>query len=141
MILSYGWTWPACCAEVKNCTRRHWQDDYAKRWHTGIQHEAVNRQKRFGGYTIARITLTRAPYQERTSLMTEADYRNEGMEYMDRIGFHPPKLKTMGFRTWLEFFEAWRKQDQLVWVVRTRKPIVTAQGQTDLADLLKRLKG
>ena len=140
MILSYGWTWPAYCAEVKTCTRRHWQDDWVKRWKTERIHTAVNKQLCFGGHEIGGFILTREPYKERTSLMPDIDYRHEGMEYMDSIGFHPPQLKKRGCNNWREFFEAWRKSDELVYVVRTREIIVNAQGKADLAELLKEVK-
>lgn len=112
LIVSFGWTVAALMAGAKSCTRRNWNDNYAHKFHCGMEVQAWDRLPRAGGQKVALIRLTADVYQQRTGLMDANDYRLEGLLWMEMQGI---KIKGQHPR---EFFEQWKEADELVYVVR-----------------------
>lgn len=110
--ISFAWTTLAVKALAKSCTRRDWSPEYAARFHEGLKVLGLNRNYRFGGTPFCMIQLTRDPYRERTGLMTEKDFEDEGLLWMEHQG-----LLIRG-ATPRVFFETWKAEDKLVYVVR-----------------------
>lgn len=111
-IISFAWTAPALLAGHKTCTRRAWTEAYAQRFKQGDLVAAYDRNPRFGGKKVATIRLTRAPYLENTADMPPADYRNEGLQYMEEEG-----LTIQGQHPY-DFWIFWGAKRENVWVVR-----------------------
>ena len=111
-IISYAWTTPALIALRKRCTRREWDDAYALTWHKGDYAAAYDRLPRAGGKQIGIVRLTASPYKERTGLMPDADYDNEGLKWMEEQGLLILEKNPR------EFWEEWRASDEELWVVR-----------------------
>lgn len=65
MIISYAWTTEALLRGLKRCSRRDWKDDYAKRFKSGRQYQAYDRNPRVGGERVGIIEMTCDPYKER----------------------------------------------------------------------------
>jgi len=113
MIISYAWTTDALLAGRKTCTRRDWNRDYALRFLAGSVHDGYDRSPRIGGKKVATVQIAeRSPYQERTSLIPDADFEGEGLKFMEEKG-----LLIRGI-TPREWFENWRASDEILWVVR-----------------------
>lgn len=112
MIISFAWTTEALLAEAKKVTRRDWSKEYAAKFRGGTVHSAYNRQARFGGEKVGDVKLCLPPYPERTRDIPDEDYELEGFFYMEERG-----LLIRG-RTPREWFEAWRKSNQVLFVVR-----------------------
>ena len=117
LVISFAWTTAALLAtedgaDVKTCTRRSWNDRYARMFRAGVQVQGWDRGPRFGGRQVVVISLIRDAYLERTSLMPDKDYRAEGLEWMEKQGIlirgkHPR-----------QFWEDWKAANELVYVVR-----------------------
>ena len=121
MIVSFAWTTWALLALRKKRTRRYWTESYARRFLKGSTHQAYDRPARVHGHQVGIITLAHTPYLQPTSQMTEEDYDLEGLKYMEEVGLSIPsrvvdgkKLPAMHPR---QFFEAWRKEDNTLFVV------------------------
>ena len=117
LIISYAWTTAALLAVedghgVKTCTRRSWNENYARMFRAGMEVQGWDRSPRSGGQQIAVVSLTADPYLERTGAMPDADYEKEGLGWMERRG-----VMIRG-RTPREFWESWKDADELVYVVR-----------------------
>ncbi len=112
MIISFAWTTEALLAEVKKVTRRDWSKEYAAKFRSGTVHKAYNRQARFGGEKVGDVKLCLPPYPERTRDIPDDDFELEGFLYMEER-----ELLIRG-RTPREYFEALRKSDQVLFVVR-----------------------
>jgi len=64
-IISFAWTTPAFVARQKTCTRRDWNDRYAKQFVPGRMAQAWDQQPRYGGRrigTIELLSMTRERY-------------------------------------------------------------------------------
>ena len=117
LIISFAWTTAALLAvddglDVKTCTRRSWNDDYARMFKAGTQVQGWDRSPRFKGQQVAVISLVQDAYPERTSMMPDEDYRREGLEWMEKQGILIRKLHPR------DFWEQWKAADELVYVVR-----------------------
>jgi hypothetical protein len=78
MIISFAWTTEALLRDLKNCTRRDWKDDYAKRFKAGRLYQAFDRSPRAGGERVGIIFLTCDPYKERLDAITDEEEKAEG---------------------------------------------------------------
>jgi len=110
-IISFAWTLDAVLAGRKTKTRRYWNDDYAKRFKKGDLVAGYDRLPRVGGSQKTTIQLTEAPYKQRTSLMTEQDFEDEGLKYMEEQDLWIQLL------TPRQFFENWQLADEELWVI------------------------
>ncbi|MBE3122058.1 MAG: hypothetical protein IMZ58_07635 [Thermoplasmata archaeon] len=112
--ISFAWTTDAFLANVKDMTRRYWKDSYAK----SIQHLqfmiAMDKMPYAHGKPIGQI-IVHEKYQQRTSQLTELDYEREGLLWMEKNNL---KIKGQHPR---EFFDEWKKKDDLVWVLEFSK--------------------
>jgi len=115
VYISFAWTTDAFKVGVKHRTRRSWTTDYAQRFIRAFRGQdtigALDKNFRFGGKQIGTLKLTEEPFQQLTSRMTEFDYKAEGLYWMEKQGI---KIKGLTPR---EFFEAWKEEDEMVWVV------------------------
>ncbi len=110
--ISFAWTTPAVRIMVKCVTRREWKPEHAKKFHKGDLVGAYTRQPRYGGAQFGIIRLLRDPYEENTRDVPEEDYRNEGFEYLHRIG-----AKVNGL-TPEQLWRSWHLFPQILWVIR-----------------------
>jgi len=125
LIISFAWTTAALLAteegrDVKTCTRRSWNDGYARLFKAGTKAQAWDRSPRFKGDQVAVISLTQDAYLESTSMAPDEDYRREGLEWMEKQGIMIPvtykgRKLPMSPR---QFWEQWKAADELVYVVR-----------------------
>ena len=76
--ISFAWTTADLVLGQKTATRRCWDDRHAGRFRAGDEVLAYERSPRAGGKPIAVIRLTRDPYRQPLSAMTEADLAREG---------------------------------------------------------------
>jgi len=72
---------------------------------------ALDRTFRARGKQIGTLKLTEEPFQQLTGKMTEFDYKAEGLFWMEKQGI---KIRGLAPR---EFFEAWKQDNEMVWVV------------------------
>lgn len=107
-IISYAWTLPALEARVKTVTRRNWSDRYALSFKRDELVQAWDKLPRAGGQRVGTVRLTVKPYQEWTRDMPTADFWNEGLAYMQRLGY----------REAAEIWSRWHLDNRLLWVVR-----------------------
>lgn len=115
MLISFAWTFPAFHAGSKDITRRYWKDSHAAKFNEGDIIDAYDKLPIRGGKKIGQIRITKKPYQQRTSEMTEEDYRREGFEFM-----HLHNLKIHG-KDPKVVFEEWKLADDIVWVIEFDK--------------------
>lgn len=122
MIISFAWTTPALLAGAKSCTRREWDDGYARRFRDGELVDAYDRSPRAGGHKVATVRLTVAPTFELMRAMPDGDYEAEGFAWLYA---HPEALpkRFRGNSAALESFSragfaAWRSEPGSMWVVR-----------------------
>lgn len=113
MLISFAWTTPALRARVKSVTRRTWTPAHAAHFHAGDLVDAWDKLPRAGGKKIGQIRITRDPYRQRTSLLTNGDRAREGIDHLERALFRPPE----GFNTWDQWWRTWKRLDEEVWVV------------------------
>ena len=111
-IISFAWTTPALLAGRKTCTRREWDDGYARRFHAGDLIAAYDKSPRSGGKQVATIRLTSNPYKALTSDMPDSDWEAEGFAYLTEIG-----AKVNG-HTPRELWDDWHRRPVTLWVVR-----------------------
>jgi hypothetical protein len=109
--ISYAWTTGAVKARKKICTRRKWSADYAARFHAGEKVLALNRNYRIGGSPFGMVQLTADPKQERTGTMTEQDFIDEGLAWMEAQG-----IMIQG-KTPRQFFDDWKALDEAVYKI------------------------
>ena len=115
MIISFAWTTPALLAGRKSVTRRNWKPSHAAKFRKGMVSDAWDKSPRFHGKDVATIRLLETPYLESTLLMPDSDYEAEGFKFLEEN----PELvsKKLGPIN-RDFFEKWRKADELLYVVR-----------------------
>lgn len=109
-IISCAWTTPALISGHKTCTRRDWNERYARGFKAGDLVQAYDRSPRNGGRPVAIIRLTADP--EYTSLVPDEDWRREGFEYLRSI------RATVNGATPLDVWASWRLHPRKVWVAR-----------------------
>jgi hypothetical protein len=118
LIVSFAWTTPALRALAKVCTRRNWTYEYAQRFIKAYRLEsfiaAWDHLPRVGGHRVGTIKLMEEPFKQRTGDMTEQDYHDEGLEWMEA---HHLLIKGIAPR---DFFEGWKRLDEEVYVLRFR---------------------
>lgn len=119
-IISFAWTTPALVAQRKTATRREWKPQWAAKFHEGDLVDAWSKVPFHGGERVAQIRLTADPALESTAHMPDSDYESEGFAYLDEIGEQVPDLirRHLGVTTFREWFDAWRRSAQELWVVR-----------------------
>lgn len=110
--ISFGWTTPAILDKKKTCTRRDWDEGYARKFKAGELVAAYDRTPRVGGHQIAVLRLTRAPYYEWAWDMPDSDWEAEGFEYLASIG-----AKCNGF-TPAQLWAQTRAHPEHLWVIR-----------------------
>ena len=115
LYISFAWTTDAFKVGIKHRTRRNWNDDYAQRFIKAFYNQDVigglDKNFRFGGKQVGSLKLTEAPFQQLTGKMSEFDYKAEGLYWMEQQG-----IKIRGL-TPREFFENWKQDNEMVWVV------------------------
>lgn len=111
--ISFAWTTKALF-HGKTVTRRHWNDDWARRWKKGDYAAAYDRNPQWGGSQVALIQLTDTPYKENTSKIPDEDWINEGFAYLESIG------EKVNGKTPREFWDAWKNDAEDIWVIRFR---------------------
>jgi len=111
-FISFAWTTPAVKARRKFCTRRGWNDDYARRFKAGQHLMGYDKLPRIGGKPFQEIVLTCAPCKEPYNQAPDADWENEGFAYLESIG-----AKVHGL-TPREIWQTWLADDTLCWLVR-----------------------
>jgi len=111
--ISFAWTTKALW-HGKTVTRRHWNDDWARRWQKGDYAMAYDKNPQWGGSEVALIQLTADPYKERASAIPDEDWVNEGFEYLESVG------EKVNGQTPREFWDEWRASDDELWVIRFR---------------------
>jgi len=111
LFVSFAWTIKPFLANAKDMTRRYWKTVHAERFAPDMIVNAFDKLPYAHGKKIGEIKITKKPYQQRTGLMTELDYKREGLLWMEQnnISIHGEKPRT--------FFEDWKKKDDLVWVL------------------------
>lgn len=109
--VSFAWTTKALF-HGKTVTRRHWNDNWARRWEKGDYAVAYDRNPMYGGSQVALIQLTEAPYKENTADIPDEDWVNEGFEYLESIG------EKVNGKTPREFWDAWKAEAEDIWVIR-----------------------
>jgi len=103
VIISFAWTTPSILDRTKTVTRRFWNDDYARKYHTGDIADAYDRLPRAGGKKIGTVRITRDPYKQKLADMSDGHFLREG-----------------GLRYWPDkaaFIEAMGGPDVEPWVV------------------------
>lgn len=91
MIISFAWTTPALLAGAKTMTRRDWSPSHAAHFKPGMLVDAWDRSPRTGkGRKVATIRITKAPWRQRTGLMTQADLDREGITWLKEHGYDAP---------------------------------------------------
>lgn len=115
MFISFAWTTKPFLANAKNVTRRYWKDIHAKKFKIGSIVDAYDKLPYRGGKKIGTIILAKDPYQQRTNELTEEDYKREGLLWMEQnnVSINGKKPR--------QFFEDWKKKDDLIWVVEFEK--------------------
>jgi len=111
-IISFSGTTGALLALRQRCTRRDWNDAYARRFKAGMEVQAYDRSPRIGGIPMAIIRLTCDPYLELTGQMPETDYEAEGLAWMEE-----KELLIRGKHPW-QFWREWKVANEQVYVVR-----------------------
>jgi uncharacterized protein YqfB (UPF0267 family) len=124
-IISFAWTTRALLAGAKTCTRRDWTERHAATFHAGDIVQAYNKSQRSGGRRVALIRLTADPSLEPLAEMPDSDYEAEGFRWLfeqdealaARIN---GRLRDdfISQRCSPEGFEAWRRSEDFMWVVR-----------------------
>jgi hypothetical protein len=112
LIIAFAWTTAAFEAGFKNCTRRHWEAEYASRFKPQMVVQGWDRGPRNGGSVKGLLRLTQKPYLENTSIMPDEDYENEGLGWMERQG-----MTIQGIHP-REFWKRWKQAAEDVYVVR-----------------------
>jgi hypothetical protein len=115
-IISFAYTVPALLANRKTCTRRAWNDDYARRFKKGDMIKAYDRSPRFGGKQVAIIQLTCDPTYEPMIEMPNSDYWAEGFGYLNENRHLLPK--SMPYDVSLAGFRDWQNDGSSMWVIR-----------------------
>lgn len=124
-IISFAWTTPAITADPcrKTCTRREWDDGYARKFLAGDLIAAWDRSPRFGGKHVATIRLTVKPYLEPAADIPDDDWQAEGFDFLTEIGAkldgHSPRVH----------WDAWKADPLLaLWVVRFERIALITPG-------------
>ncbi len=112
LIISFAWTVPAFKARRKRCTRRDWNERYARLFHKGDLVQAWDKNPRNGGKRVGTVRLTADPYQEPASAVPDEDWENEGFAYLTETG------ATVHGKIPQDFWDAWKQDSRPVWVVR-----------------------
>ena len=115
-IISFAKTTPALLMGAKTMTRRYWADRYALTFKRGDVCQAWNwspRTKKIhpDAQKVAEVWLIKAPYKQRTSLMTESDFEREGFAFMEENGMD---IEGQNVR---RFFDEWKAEDSEPWVI------------------------
>ena len=115
MFISFAWTTEPFLANAKDVTRRYWKDIHARKFDVGMIVSGYDKLPYRGGEKIGELKITKKPYQQRTSKLTELDYKREGLLWMEEnnVSIHGKKPRA--------FFDDWKEKDDLVWVVEFEK--------------------
>ena len=119
--ISFAWTTPALVLAQKTCTRRDWNDDYARRFRDGELLTAYDRSPRVGGKPVGTIRLTRAPYYSEE--LPEEDFRAEGFVCLTELGLKVDGTKPTD--VWL----SWKRYPEPQWIVRFYLVSLTRYGE------------
>jgi hypothetical protein len=115
LYISFAWTTAAFLAGAKCRTRRYWNDDYAEKFiRIYEKHEpvgALDKLFRAGGKKIGELLLTERPFKQATGLMTEQDFIDEGLSWMQRQGI---LIKGQSPQ---QFFREWKLINDTPWVI------------------------
>ena len=120
-IISFAWTTPALLAGRKTCTRRNWNNNYARSFKLGEQEQAYDKSPRIGGQQVGIVRLVVEPIY--TMDMPEEDYEAEGLAWMEEQGLMVPvtdihSQKKLPYHP-RRFWEDWKANiTEPLWVVR-----------------------
>lgn len=117
MMISFSWTTAPFLANAKDMTRRYWKDSHAEKFKEEMIVNAFDKLPYRGGKKVGEIEVIKRPYQQRTGVMTEIDYKREGLLWMEQNN------KTIHGIKPRKFFGDWKKKDDLVWVVEFKKVV------------------
>jgi len=104
-IISFAWTTPAFVARQKTCTRRDWNDRYAKQFVPGRMAQAWDQQPRYGGRRIGTIELL-SMTRERYCDAPPGDWWEEGFAFLQAAG-----ARVNGYQPFDLWTEWARRQD------------------------------
>ena len=111
MLVSFSWTKDSFLANSKSVTRRYWKDSHADKFQAGMIVDAYDKLPYKGGQKIGSIKITKKPFQQYTGLMTELDYKREGLLFMETSSL------TINGKKPRKFFDDWKNRNDLVWVL------------------------
>lgn len=113
IAISFAWTTPALVTGNKTCTRREWDDRYARRFQIGDLIAAYDRQPRFRGCQVATLRLTTTPVY--SAELPEEDYEREGFRWLSdrglKVAGHSPEVTWRAWKIGAAHGEKW-------WLVR-----------------------
>lgn len=72
-IVSFAWTTDAYLANLKDATRRMWNDDYARRFRPGVEFQSWNKSPRFGGTYIDQAVVVVCEREPLIRLLEDRD--------------------------------------------------------------------
>jgi len=119
-IISFAWTTPALIALAKTCTRRDWDDDYARTWHKGDFAQSWDHLPRAHGRQVGVVELTNHPVKEWTNLIPSTDWEAEGFQYLTDYGC------TLHGMTPQQVWDDWHTNPRKLWVIRFK--LVSVKG-------------
>lgn len=82
-IVSFAWTTDAYLANLKDVTRRMWNDDYARRFRPGVEFQSWNKSPRFGGTYIDQAVVVVCKREPLIRLLEDRAY---GLKEIRREG-------------------------------------------------------
>lgn len=120
-IISFAWTTEALVVGRKVCTRRDWQQAYARSFKAGEMVAAYERSPRIRGKEVGTIRLTAAP--EFTAALPDEDFEREGFGWMQERhqlvdGVEPRVM-----------WQLWQHHSEPQWVVRFELVSLTPYGE------------
>jgi hypothetical protein len=115
----FGWTTPALLAGAKSVIRLPETNRQPERWHPGTLVPAYSKLPHHGGRPIGVVQVTADPALEPLAAMPESDYEAEGWGWLhEHRDLLPRWITRSDFNP--AAFDAWRRRDALLWVVRFR---------------------
>jgi len=130
MWISFAHTTDAVIMERKTETRRDWVISHVKKFWADQVVDFWNKNPRNGGLKMGSITLAKAPYLENTRhLAYPEDYEAEGFAFMEECGIQMAGMPP------LIFFQRWKAEKVLLYVVEFRLHLLTEAGSRRKSEL------
>jgi len=131
--IPFTWMTPALLAGRKRVTRLDWLEDETTKFHAGQFASAYDYPPSAGGVPVAVIRLTDDPVLERSSTLTDIDYEDEGLGFLESFPFlipeYVPPLR--------ELFHLWKSMDIPLCVLRFELIELTPEGKLMAEKLFK----